>query len=255
AAGWAPDGRLVATGAENVILWDAVTMRKIATLEHSSVVWGLAFSPDSHWLVSTHGDGAVLVWDMVERRLAANFNEHSGQVGAVAFAPDGKRVASASEDRTVIIWDAATGRKEMTLAGHNTRVTGVAFAPGGDWLASVDRDRNVIIWDLAQRRPRLRFNWKGDTHCLVVSPDGRWVALSPGVYESDTGRQVAGFGGVGSINPNNTYGLTFSVDRRWLALADSGGNLLLWNTGTWQVAYQANIAPAQLISVSFSPDG
>jgi WD40 repeat protein/serine/threonine protein kinase len=252
ATAWSPDGRLVATGAENVILWDAATMRKIATLEHSSYVWGLAFSPDSHWLVSTHGDGAVLVWDMVERRLAASFSEHSGQVGAVAFAADGKRVASASEDRTVIVWDAATMRKEMTLAGHTTRVTGVAFAPGGDWLASADRDRNVIIWDLAERRPRLGFDLKqAETHCLVVSPDGRWLALSQGVYESATGRQVVGFSDVS----NSIYGLTFSVDGRWLALADSGGKLLLWDTGTWQVAYKANIAPAQLISVSFSPDG
>src|SRR5262245_5128398 len=252
ATAWAPDGRLVATGAENVILWDAVTMKKIATLEHLSYVWGLAFSPDSRWLVSTHGDGAVLVWDMVERRLAANFNEHSGQVSAVAFAPDGKRVASASEDRTVIVWDAATGRKEMTLAGHNTRVTGVAFAPGGDWLASVDRDRNVIIWDLAQRRPRLGFNPMrgGDTHCLAASPDGLWVALSQGGYESSTGRQVVGFDA-----PSGVYGLTFSVDGRWLALADWYGNLLLWDTATWQVADKADIAPAQLISVSFSPDG
>jgi WD40 repeat protein/serine/threonine protein kinase len=252
ATAWSPDGRLVATGAENVILWDAATIRKIATLEHSSYVWGLTFSPDSHWLVSTHGDGAVLVWDMVERRLATSFNEHSGQVSAVAFAPDGKRVASASEDRTVIVWDAMTGRKEMTLAGHTTRVTGVAFAPGGDWLASADRDRNVITWDLAERRPRLEFNpAQAETHCLVVSPDGRWLALSQGVYESGTGRQVVGFSDVS----NSIYGLAFSVDERWLALVDSGGKLLLWDTGTWQVAYQTNIKPAQLISVSFSPDG
>src|SRR5262249_20820957 len=139
------------------------------------------------------------------------------------------------------------------------RVTGVAFAPGGDWLASVDRDRNVIIWDLAQRRPRLGFDLTGkvryETHCLVVSPNGRWLALSLGVYESATGRQVVGFGDVGPINPANIYGLTFSVDGRWLALAESGGNLLLWDAATWQVAYQANIAPAQLISVGFSPDG
>jgi WD40 repeat protein len=254
ATAWSADGRLIATGAENVILWDAVTMRKIATLEHSSYVWGLAFSPDSHWLVSTHGDGAVLVWDMVERRLAASLNEHSGQVGAVAFAHDGKRLASASEDRTVIVWGAATGRKEMTLAGHDTRVTGVAFAPGGDWLASVDRDGNGVIWDLAQRRPRLRFNptREIDTHCLAVSPDGRWVALWQGVYESATGRLVVDFG---DLNSSGIYGLTFSVDGRWLALADSYGNLLLWDTATWQVADKADIAPAQLISVSFSLDG
>jgi WD40 repeat protein/serine/threonine protein kinase len=254
ATAWSPNGRFVATGAENVILWDAVTMRKISTLEHSSYVWGLAFSPDSHWLISTHGDGSVLVWDMVERRLAANFNEHSGQVSAVAFDPGGKHIASASDDRTVNVWGAATGRKEMTMSGHDTRVTGLAFAPGGEWLASADRDRNVIIWDLAQRRPRLRFDLtlRGQTenHCLVVSPDGRWIASSHGVYESANGRQVVGFDDASRI-----YGLTFSADGRWLALADASGNLLLWDTETWRIAYQANIAPAQLISVSFSPDG
>src|SRR5262249_916814 len=142
AVAWSPDGRLVATGAENVILWDAVTMRKIAPLEYSSVVWGLAFSPDGRWLVSTHGDGALLVWDSVERRREASFGEHIGWVCAVAFDRDGKRVASASEDRSVIVWDAATGRKAMALAGHNTLVTGVAFAPGGDWLASVDWEKH-----------------------------------------------------------------------------------------------------------------
>ena len=113
--------------------WDAITMRKIAPLEYSSYVWGLAFSPDSRWLVSTHGDGAVLVWDMVERRRAASFNEHSGSVRAVAFSLGGKRIASASEDRSVIVWDTATGRKETTLIGHTTRLSGLAFAPDGEW--------------------------------------------------------------------------------------------------------------------------
>jgi WD40 repeat protein len=154
----------------------------------------------------------------------------------------------------VIVWNAVTGRKEMTLAGHDTRVTGVAFAPGGDWLASIDRKGNGVIWDLAQRRPRLGFNSarEVDPHCLAVSPDGRWVALPQGVYESATGHLAVEFRGV---NPSGTYGLTFSVDGRWLALTDWYGNLLLWDTATWQVADRADIAPTQLISVSFSPDG
>ncbi len=263
AAAWSPDGRLVATGAENVILWDAVTMRKIAPLEHTSYVWGLAFSPDGRWLVSTHGDGAVLVWDMVERRRVANFNEHSNRVGDVVFSRDGKRIASASEDRSVIVWDAATGRKETTLAGHTTRVSGVAFAPGGDGLASVDRDGNGVIWDLSRRQPRQRFNFPPqgpdkwiETHCLAASPDGRWVVVSHGVYESATGRQVVGFhkydAGGSRIIAGYIYGVSFSVDGRWMALAESRGKLFLWDTATWRIADQAD---STLISVSFSPDG
>ena len=37
-----------------------------------------------------------------------------------------------------------------------------------------------------------------------------------------------------------------------MALADAHGKLLLWDTATWRVV---DIAPANLISVSFSPDG
>ncbi len=180
----------------------------------------------------------------------------------MAFARDGKRIASASEDRSVIVWNAVTGRKETTLVGHATRVTGLAFAPGGDWLASVDRVGEVSIWDLAQRQSRLKFNtprgWMG-AHCSAVSPDGRWVVVSHGVYESATGRQVVGFHGYVAggwdISASETYGVSFSVDGRWMVLADARGKLFLWDTATWQVVDKANIAPSQLISVSFSPDG
>jgi WD40 repeat protein len=186
----------------------------------------------------------------------------SDSAHAVAFARDGRRIASASADQSVIVWGAATGRKETTLVGHTTRVSGLAFAPGGDWLASVDRDGNVIVWDLAQRQPRLKFTDPGGwmtAECLAVSPDGRWVAVSHGVYESATGRQVVRFHGYDAggwrIGAAGIYGVSFSIDGRWMALAESGGKLFLWDTATWQVVDKANIAPSQLISVSFSPDG
>jgi WD40 repeat protein len=95
-----------------------------------------------------------------------------------------------------------------------------------------------------------------DTHCLAISPDGRWVVVSHGVYESATGRQVVGFhpivAGGSRISAANIYGVSFSVDGRWMALAESQGKLFLWDTATWQIADRAD---STLISVSFSPDG
>jgi len=256
-----PDCRLAATGAENIILWDAVTRRKITTIDYPSTIWNATFSPDGHWLVTTHGDGAIHVWDVVERQRAVGFNEHNGPVQAVAWARDGRRVASAGGDRSIMIWDTERGRRERLLLGHPTRVTGLAFTSAGDALVSLDRDGLIIIWDLTQGRERLRFRqpskWSDIGYCLASSPDSRWIATSDGVYESAMGRQVADFRGVNYPHNNFTaiYGVTFSADGRWLAVATVHDTPFLCETATWKLSEQANVSPRNFTSVGFAPDG
>jgi WD40 repeat protein len=256
---FSPDGRLVVTGAENIILWDALTRQKITTIDYPSIVWSAAFSPDGHWLVTTHGDGAIRVWDVIERQRTVGFNEHDGPVRAVAWARDGKRLASAGEDRVVIVWNADTLRREMLLAGHSTRITGLAFAPDGKTLASVDLDGTIIIWDLEKRRDKLKFGdprGKNLGYCLALSPDGELVATSHGVYRTDTGRQVAPFNG--ELNKwataSPTYGLAFSADNSLLAVANANGFPFLFETASWRTLEYAELK-RQFISISFAPDG
>ncbi len=260
AVAFSPDGRLVVTGAENIILWDAATRRRITTIDYPSIVWSAAFSPDGHWLVTTHGDGSIRVWDMVKRRHAIGFNEHNGSVRAVAWSRDGKRFASGGEDRSVMVWNTESGRRDMLLFGHTTRVTGLAFAPDGGELASVDLDGAIIIWDLAERRERLRFERpiekKIPGYYLVFSPDGRLLATSHGVYDSASGRQGTAFNyGDPWLTPNAIYGLAFSPDGKLLAVANSYGLQSILDTATWQIVERAELRPRSFISVSFSPDG
>jgi WD40 repeat protein len=261
AVAFSPDGRLVVTGAENIILWDAATRRRITTIDYPSIVWSAAFSPGGRWLVTTHGDGSIRVWDMVERRHAVGFNEHNGSVRAVAWSRDGKRFASAGEDLAVMVWNAESGNREMLLSGHPTRVTGLAFAPDGGALASVDRDGTIIIWDLAERRERLKFGHPVEKimpgNCLVFSPDGRALATSYGVYDSASGRQVADFNVKGNdwLKSSAIYGLAFSADGKRLAVANSYGLQSILETATWQIVERAELRSRQFISVSFSPDG
>jgi WD40 repeat protein/tRNA A-37 threonylcarbamoyl transferase component Bud32 len=246
------DGKWLATAAEKIILWDAKTLEKIAPLEYESIVWSVAFSPGGQWLVSTHGDGAILVWDVNQRERVANLREHSAGVRGVAFSSDGKLAASASEDQSVLVWDVATGQKEAVLAGHKTRVTSVAFAPTGQWLASADQDGTIIRWNLQQRVAALVINApEKDTpsYFIAISRDGRLIAATHGVYDSETGRGIASLVGEwGAV-----YSAVFTSDGRVICVTDRG-NVVVWDTRTWRIVTQQRWAEEPLITVSLSPD-
>ncbi|HYG82012.1 MAG TPA: serine/threonine-protein kinase [Pyrinomonadaceae bacterium] len=251
---FSPDGRLVATAAERVILWDTATRAKIVPLEYESIVWSVAFSPDGRWLVSAHGDGAILAWSVAERELAANLREHSGGVRAVAFSPDGRRLASASEDKSVIVWGAEGERKEAVLDGHQTRVTAVAFSPDGRRLASADHSGAIILWDEERRAPRVTFKPPGleYSYCLAISPDGRSAATTYAAYDLETGRPLIPRGGTFW---SRVYSAVFSADGRLLIGVTDLGEIIFVNARTWQLLERQKVVDAPLISLSLSPDG
>ncbi len=255
---YSPDGQMAASGADHIVLWNAVTLKREATLEHTSIVWSLAFSPDGRWLVSSHGNGSILVWDVVERSRSANLNEHSGPVRSVTFASDGNHIASASEDHSIVIWNVETARKEALHLEHKTRINGVAFSHDGKWLASSDQDGTTILWDAV----RQQIEWKvtddiAPGYCVALSTDGRWVAATGGVYERATGRQVVDF-----YQPQDRtweygtlYGTAFSADSRRLASVTDSGWVMVWDATTWQLLTRHKVSGMAQISISFAPNG
>jgi WD40 repeat protein/serine/threonine protein kinase len=252
AVAFSPDGRYIATGAEKTVLWDAATRKQITPLEYSSIVWNLAFSPDSRYLISTHGDGAIIVWDADKRERVANFNEHVGAVESVAFSRDGRRVASASEDGSVIVWDAASGRKENVFADYNNSVNAVAFSPGGAWLATADQDAHMRLLDLVRGAAQ---TMGGGSYSVAISPDERWVATSNDVIERAAGR-ATGYTYLDPAANTGCYGVDFSPDGRLLACASSDRErILVWDAENWRLLDDVRAGGTNFKSVRFSPDG
>jgi WD40 repeat protein len=252
-----PDGRLVASAAEDIVLWDAATQQKLARFEYSSIVWSVAFSPEGRWLISSHGDGAVLIWDVAERQRVASLNEHSGAVRAVAFTSDGRRLASGGEDRMVTVWNVEHGRKEAVLAGHPTRVTGVAFSADGSRFASVDQDGLLIFWDLAKRQPRLTIRRTDENvqgYCLAMSSDGSFIATTHGLYATSDGHLLANFTYTGWPY-GHIYGAAISPDGRLVAGTTDGGWLVLWDVARQRLIEKRHLAGTHQIAVAFSHDG
>lgn len=252
AVAYSPDGKLVATGSERVVLWDVASMTKIVPLEYESIVWSVAFSPDGRWLVSTHGDGSILIWDVANRELKANLRQHSGGVRAISFSADGKRLATASDDHSVILWDAANWHKEAVFTRHETRVAAVAFSAHSRWIVSADQSAILIRHDLTHDQAALKIvpPRAEAAYCVAISPDDRFLATTYGIYDAETGVALVPHG-----YWRNVYSAAFSDDGGLLIGVTDHGEVVVLETATWREIARQKWTKSPLVSMSISPDG
>jgi len=131
-----PDGRYVVSGHAPVgggmlgkiakmILWDAVTGKKIQEFNASEgrsppVVYSVSFSPDGKLALSGGSDGTVRLWNIISGTELKRMKGHSGGgTWYVGFSRDGKFILSGGADGLVKIWDAVSGAEIRTCTGYS----------------------------------------------------------------------------------------------------------------------------------------
>jgi WD40 repeat protein len=152
---WSPDGKLVATGGQNmdICLWDSEKGVQVIKqlMGHKGGINCVAFGTNKNVLVSASGDKTIMVWELSKKGSAMLKHlllGHSDHVLCIALSPDDLYIASASEDKTIRLWNVTWGQQIAVLEAHPDHVNSVVWSPDGRFLVSCSDDQTVRVWDI-----------------------------------------------------------------------------------------------------------
>ena len=174
---------------------------------HRERVWGLAFSPDGHYLASSGADRTIRIWDVQARdrpRPSAPVAEdgpvrvltgHSGAVLRVAFLDDDFLASSGGiGDGSVRLWAWKNADSPLVSssipfterlaasAGQAVMVNAMVTSPDVPYVVTGREDGKLELFARADLGRTLLNPVDCDEHrpieALALSPGGRWLAVS-----------------------------------------------------------------------------
>jgi WD40 repeat protein len=147
---FSPDGKKIASVGANdqtFRIWDPESAKCLVTGKdaHDGNVVGLAWTPDSKYVLTSGRDRTCKLWDADTGKLAKTFTGFSDDIEAVAFSKDGKRFL-AGDVKVVHVVDVDSTKIVHRFEEHTDLVLAVAFLPDGTRALSGGRDNTVRLW-------------------------------------------------------------------------------------------------------------
>jgi len=264
---WSPDGRTLAVaGSLGVHVYDAGTLKERQHIQTGTAMDALAFSPDGKMLAAAgRENGETLqLWDLAAGRRLPDLNgePYAGAL-RLRFSRDGRSLLSwcrSEAGSRLVVWDVASGQAVQKFGVRSQ--DGFALSPDGRFLL----EDGARIWDVVRGEIVYTFRDPQSTNVAVDwSADGRLIAIANqhgvlqlwDVTDAFAPRLVhtAQFDWkeyAGSTGMANPFGVRFSPNGRYLALAGADNRLRLWDMGEAKWLREETGAASGL---SFSPDG
>ena len=229
-----PDGKLVATGGYDglIRLWDAETGTLVRALAGSEgFVYGLAWSPDGHYLASA-GSYSTKVWDPTTGLAVRTLKSVKLGATIVAWLPNGTRVVTAGGGSgQVAVFDVASAKQLEALEFGNAIIS-IAVHPSGEKLAIALSGSAQVVDSARLKTIYTLTNAAEGNYSAAFSPDGKTLALgsvkATRLYNAESGDLLSKIDGPGYAH-----------------LWSPNGSLIIVTTGNQVVVHAA---------ITFSPD-
>jgi serine/threonine-protein kinase len=160
-----------------VRLWDRQTGgEKLQIALKEGFPTSVVFSSLKRFVLVGTNKGKILVWDVLDNKIARSIAAHEGHIHLVAVSPNQRTFLSASSDGTAKLWSDRS--KSLRFAcPHSDAVLSIAFSPDSTRFLTGSDDGLVRLWDTATGKELHRFyGHLGNVWSVAISPDGKLAA-------------------------------------------------------------------------------
>jgi len=207
------DSRFLATADDdrNARIWDVESGNLWRLFEggHTGRVTSVDFSPDGKALATGSWDSTLGLWDIESGELLGNIivqvsTGTDSWLNDIAYHPNENIIASATGDGFVRYWDLDSGtNKGGFFAGGHLRQ--IDFALDGRIVVTASSHQGkpgtVNVWEY----PGGKHLFDIEAREIGISPDGRWLATSMGLWDIESGEQLdSSFAGT-VFGPKNDF--------------------------------------------------
>jgi hypothetical protein len=272
--GWSPDGKLLASGADDarVLIWETNGAVHL-NIAHPSPVRALAWAPDGQRIVTGAG-GQLSFYNVQTGRVLALFldSRKGGIVTSLAWTPYNQRqVVCGTSDMRALVWNTTTYQVQKSFNLHMAPIEAVSWASSGQIVASSSQGGVVRVWNAATAQQVHGFYYTDGIalHTLAFAPAGMLLAVGGddgvvrlwnGLVCQRQGRDAFGEQclDLPQLLPASSQAilaLAWSPDARFLAVGAKDGSLSLWYPAYSQRPLFTVQQKAPVESLTWSPQG